>query len=109
MGSHETRRLAGDRSGAAPSCPLPGVAARPLSWELGERIVADDATRRRVTLSDGGGRTTVTVFEATDHTVVVAVRTPVGRQKYYEVPAAAVDRAIDEVAADERWQVTDRA
>mgnify|MGYP000740101807 CR=1 FL=1 len=105
MESHETSRPAGERSGTALSCPLPGVAARPLSWQLGERIVADDATRRRLTLSDPGSRTSVSVFEATDHTALVAVRTPVGRRKYYEVGAAAVERALDTLADDEEWTV----
>jgi len=105
MESHETGHPAGERPGIAPSCPLPGVSARPLSWELGERIVAEDATRRRLTLSNASGRTTVGVFEATDHTAVVAVRTPVGRRKYYEVPAAAIDRAVDAVADDDSWTV----
>lgn len=103
MESHETRGT--DGGDPLPSCPLPGAAAQPLSWELGERIVADDATRRRARLTASGGRTTVSVFEATDHTAVVARQTPVGRRKYYEVPVDDVERALEAAADGDRWAV----
>jgi hypothetical protein len=99
MGSHET---------GAPSpraeCPLPATARR-LSWRLGERIVGD-GDGPAVELERDGGRASVAVYEATAHTAVVAVRTPVGRRHYFEVPRPGVERAV-EAATSEGWRLAD--
>jgi hypothetical protein len=78
-------------------------AAQSLSWDLGSEIVAAKPECARVERTDGSG--SVTAFEATDHTVVVRVRTAVGRETFYGLAAADFREALTDLGA--RWRVAE--
>lgn len=54
-----------------------------LSWELGSRVVDDEASTRIGRWDRVGSSWSVSAFQVTDETVVVRVRTPIGRQRFY--------------------------
>ncbi|WP_436928544.1 hypothetical protein [Halosimplex halobium] len=78
-----------------------------LSWELGDRVTTGaDATlagewRCHATLW------AVAVFDVTDHTAVLRVRTPVGRELFYGVADADLVAARDALADAPDWERLD--
>ncbi|MGB9963880.1 hypothetical protein [Halobacterium sp. CBA1126] len=87
-------RIMGDR------VPFALDAAESLSWNLGAEVVDRKPECARLERGDGGS---LTAFEATEHTVVVRVRTAVGREKFYGLTAAEFRRALD--ALPGAWSV----
>ena len=76
------------------------------SWAYGHACV-DREGEHRETWTDETGRQSLAVFEVTDHTVVLRVRTPVGRESFYGM----ADRdyvAARESFADDGWTLTQR-
>ena len=105
MESHETGGHGADPHPGLPrSCPLDDAAARPLSWALGERLLDADAAPD-LTLRGPGDRVTVAVYPATDHTALVTVRSPVGRRRFYEVPAGVVDDTLERASRADGWDL----
>jgi len=78
-----------------------------LSWELGDRVTTGpDATlagRWRCHTAPWA----VAVFDVTDHTAVVRVRTPVGRELFYGVADADLTAARDALSAATDWERLD--
>ncbi len=74
-----------------------------LSWELGDRVTTGtDATL----VGEWRCHATpwaVAVFDVTDHTAVVRVRTPVGREQFYGVADADLVAARDALADAPDW------
>jgi len=83
--------------------PFPLDAAESLSWDLGTEVVDEKQACARLERTDGAG--SLTTFEATDHTVVVRVRTAVGRQKFYGLTAATFRESLDGLSS--RWRVVE--
>jgi len=67
---------------------------QPLSWELGHRVTTLDSTVKQLTLEDRRSGATLSVYEATENTSIVAVRTPVGREKFYEFANGDLDSGL---------------
>ncbi len=78
-------------------------AAESLSWALGSEVVAAKPECARLERTDGSG--SLAAFRATEHTVVVRVRTAVGREKFYGLAAADFRDALADAGA--RWRVVD--
>lgn len=74
-----------------------------LSWPLGDRVVGEDDATQLFRLAHRRSRRTVTLFEVTEYTRVVRLRTPVGREKFYGI--ADVDVTTD--APPEGWVRTE--
>lgn len=78
-----------------------------LSWELGDRVTSGaDATLA------GEWRChtapwAVAVFDVTDHTAVLRVRTPVGRELFYGAADADLTTARDALSAAPDWERRD--
>ncbi|WP_436925971.1 hypothetical protein [Halosimplex amylolyticum] len=78
-----------------------------LSWELGERVT------RGANAALSGRWECVTapwelaVFDVADHTALVRVRTPVGRELFYETAASALDAARAGLADAPDWEPRD--
>lgn len=73
------------------------------SWKLGSQI-ADDA-RRLGEWHHAGGGWSLTAFEATDETLVLRLRSPVGRSRFYgaiQTEFREARPALDSSAAWER-------
>lgn len=77
------------------------------SWQLGSRVV-DDATRLGEWRHDGGGWT-LTAFEATDETLLLRLRTPVGRSRFYGAIEREFRDAIPALSASPAWDAVDPA
>lgn len=84
--------------------PLDADATR-ISWALGDRILSRDDPDPAFDCEQAGSAARVTAFEATDATYLVRVRTPVGRERYYEVPADSFDAYVDTFSTASGWQV----
>lgn len=77
------------------------------SWQLGSRVV-DDAARIGEWHHDGGGWV-LTAFEATDQTLVLRLRTPVGRSRFYGAIGTEFRDALPSLAAAPSWDAVDPA
>ena len=74
------------------------------SWEYGKRCVRREGQHRETWSS---GRQSIAVFDVTDHTVVLRVETPVGRQSFYGMADRDYRRARERLVDASAWTVTD--
>ncbi|MBX0296361.1 hypothetical protein [Haloarcula nitratireducens] len=88
----------------ASTFPISLSRAESHSWEYGHRCVDREGTHRE-TWTDESDRQSLTVFDVTDHTVVLRYRTPVGRQSFYGMAARDYSAARETLVADEDWTV----
>jgi hypothetical protein len=82
----------------------PAVLTR-LSWELGARVIDDGASTGVARWTRVQSSWSVSVFRVTSETVVMRIRTPIGRERFYG--AAWMDLegllpALDDTPAWER-------
>ncbi|WP_276300912.1 hypothetical protein [Halorussus lipolyticus] len=81
MSTHGTRGVSADSSHLPDAVPFCLPALSRLSWELGSRVVADAELLDEWEHAASGR--TLGVYDVTDHTVVLGVRTPVGRERFF--------------------------
>ena len=74
------------------------------SWELGTSAVRDTRARALGTWSHRSGRWRLSIFEVTSETVILRVRTPVGRERFYGAIRSEIDSATRELEANPSWQ-----
>ncbi|NGM68034.1 hypothetical protein G6M89_03235 [Natronolimnobius sp. AArcel1] len=74
-----------------------------LSWELGARLLEDDAPCHskweRI-----GSTWRLSIFRVETNTAVVRVQTPVGRERFYNIAELDLATVIPELEAATRWQ-----
>ena len=96
--------------GVSPSCPiLPDSvpdSLQPttrLSWELGSRVVddAEASLESEWYRTKGGWR--LSVYRVTNHTDILQIRTPAGRELFYGVTQAAFASAVSALEAASAW------
>ncbi|WP_336002839.1 hypothetical protein [Halorientalis halophila] len=75
-----------------------------LSWALGSRTVSDEAATLAHRWTDTAGGWRLAVFDVTDETVLLRVRTPVGRERFYGAAKLDLDGARAALDADARWR-----
>jgi len=94
----------------SPSCPiLPDSvpdSLRPttrLSWELGSRVIedAEASLESEWYRTEGGWR--LSVYRVTNHTDILQLRTPAGRELFYGVTQAAFGSAVSALEAANSW------
>ncbi|MFH5798271.1 hypothetical protein [Haladaptatus sp. CMAA 1911] len=68
----------------SPEASSSAACGTPISWHLGDHL-SNSADVSRVTERSTAGRTE-TVYDLTEETYLVQTRTPVGRERYREVP-----------------------
>jgi len=78
-----------------------------LSWELGSRTVDDTTATLRSRWTDTEGQWRLAVYAVTDGTVVLRIRTPVGRDRFYGAARTDLANALPELEASDRWQRLD--
>lgn len=92
--------------GTEPSSALPVdlPSVESLSWQLGRRVVEDGPPRlaSAENVRFGGS---LTAFDVTDHTCIVRVRTPVGRETFYGTTKVALRGALDNLERHDDWAV----
>lgn len=90
-------------SAGGPGLPVSIPARNELSWTLGDRVTTEaDATLLGECEHDRSHRS-VALFSVTDHTVVLRVRTPVGRHRYFGATRTEAEGTLDRLAAQEGW------
>lgn len=77
-----------------------------LSWELGTRVVEGDDTTRHSRWSHTETARELSLFHATDNTVIIRMRTPVGRHRFYGATESHLDAAVSSLEADTHWSRT---
>ena len=78
-----------------------------LSWELGSRTVDDEQATLQSRWTDTESQWRLAVFAVTDETVVLRVRTPVGRARFYGAARTDLATALPALEAADRWQRLD--
>ncbi|QFU82675.1 hypothetical protein [Natronorubrum aibiense] len=73
-----------------------------LSWELGSHVVDDDGHLHSEWEQPGGSRS-LSIFRVTDNTVIIRIRTPVGRERFYGAAQLDLEQALPELEAAPRW------
>ena len=76
------------------------------SWEYGHACVTQEGQPRE-TWTDETGRESLTVFDVTEHTVLLRVRTPVGRESFYGMADRDYE-AVRDSLTDDGWTLTQR-
>ena len=75
------------------------------SWELGSRIV--DGAQRLGEWRHAGGGWSLTAFEATEETLVLRLRSPVGRRRFYGAIRAEFFEAVPGLSSATAWERVD--
>ena len=88
----------------SPAVPSDLAALTRLSWELGTRVVDDDETTRHSEWTHTGTARGLSIHHATDNTVIIEMRTPAGRQRFYGATQASVESAVSSLDADPEWR-----
>jgi hypothetical protein len=81
MSTHGTRGASPESARLPDAVPFGLPALSRLSWELGSRVVADAPLLTEWEHVTSGR--TLEVHDVTDNTVVLGIRTPVGRQRFF--------------------------
>jgi hypothetical protein len=80
-----------------------------LSWELGARTVGDERATRRGEWTRSGSQWTLSVYDVTSSTVVLCVRTPVGRERFYGAARIDLDSALSALEDAREWHPSKNA
>lgn len=73
-----------------------------LSWELGSRVVDDDGTLHSE-WEQTGRPWLLSVFRVTDNTVILRIRTPVGRERFYGAAQLDLETALPRLESTPHW------
>jgi len=99
------------RQGGQPTRPqLPAVfpaALTPrsrLSHDLGSRVIDGDDVTRLAAFEYTTGDWALAAFDVTEATVVLRVRTPAGRERFYGATRTDFDDVLPVMTADSRWR-----
>ncbi|WP_435069543.1 hypothetical protein [Haloplanus sp. C73] len=84
--------------------PFDASSVSRLSWELGARVVADDESTRVGRWDHVRSARSLAVFRVTGETVVVRVRTPIGRERFYGVACMDIRDALPRLDDAPSWE-----
>jgi hypothetical protein len=75
-----------------------------LSWELGSRVVDDETSDHIGRWKRVGSSWSVSVFRVTSETVVIRIRTPIGRQRFYGAAWMDLQSVLPELDDAPSWE-----
>ncbi|MFC6718195.1 hypothetical protein ACFQGT_11200 [Natrialbaceae archaeon GCM10025810] len=78
-----------------------------LSWDLGTRVIDDGESTLQSEWAHSKTGRTISVFRVTGNTVVVRVRTPVGRERFYGAARNGLGTAITALEESPNWRRTE--
>jgi len=87
-----------------PAVPLDLSCLSRLSWKLGSRVVADDEATRLGRWTHVESTRSLAVFRVTGETVVVRVRTPTGRERFYGAALMDIGDALPRLDDAPSWE-----
>jgi hypothetical protein len=102
MSTHGTRGASPDSARLPDAVPFGLPALSRLSWELGSRVVSDAPLLARWKHLASGRM--FGVYDVTDHTVVLGVRTPVGRERFFGATKAEFDAKRPRLEDADDWR-----
>lgn len=107
MATRDSR--SGDHGGSSLPRTLPFTLSRVtrLSWELGSRAVDGEESSLYGEWERTDSRWTLSVHRVTSETVLIRVRTPAGRERFYGAAEMDLESALPELAASPAWERTD--
>lgn len=103
----------GFRNGSETTATLPDVVPfdipklTRLSWELGSRVVDDEESTLHSEWEHTRTSRTLSIFQATNNTVLICVRTPLGRERFYGATRSDLDSVLPELDVAPQWQRAD--
>lgn len=100
MSTQGTRGASAARLPDAVPFGLPALSR--LSWELGSQVVADAPLLGEWEHAASGR--TLGVYDVTDHTVVLGVRTPVGRERFFGATKADFEEKRPLLSDADEWR-----
>jgi len=74
-----------------------------LSWELGSRVIEDAEASLESEWYRTAGGWRLSVYRVTNHTDILQLRTPAGRELFYGVTQAAFGSAVSALEAANSW------
>jgi len=104
MATHDLRDADTDTVNFSPAVPADLSALTRLSWELGSRVVESEEATLDSEWTHTETPRALSIFRATSNTVVVRVRTPVGRERFYGTTQSAIDAALPGLDAHPDWR-----
>ncbi|MDS0298515.1 hypothetical protein NDI76_07160 [Halogeometricum sp. S1BR25-6] len=94
----------GDGVALPDAVPLDVRCLTRLSWELGSRVVDDEESSRESEWTHVDAPWRLSVFHVTNHTDVLRVRTPVGRERFYGAVETDLREALPGLEASAQWR-----
>jgi hypothetical protein len=104
MASRGYRNRDGDGPTLPHAVPFEPPHLTRLSWELASRVIDDDASSRRSRWERIGSSWSLSVFDVTSETVVLRVRTPTGRERFYGAASMDLREVRPTLEAAPRWR-----
>jgi len=102
MSSHGARGRSAGTVRLPDAVPFTLPALNRLSWELGSRVVSDGSLVAEWEHVSSGRR--LGVYDVTENTVVFAVRTPVGRERFYGAPKTDFEEKRQRLTEADDWR-----
>ena len=75
-----------------------------LSWELGSRVVDGEDAVLHSEWARSGRSWVLSIFRVTSNTVVMRVRTPVRRERFYGAAQQDLESALPRLESAPRWE-----
>ena len=99
-----------NQGGSGCSVTLPDVVPFDLShltrqsWELGNSTVQDEQAAILSKWAHQNNQWQLSIFEVTSETVIIRIRTPVGRERFYGAIQSELKPAIHKLDVNPSWQ-----
>ncbi len=103
MAAHGVQDSGGNCPGLPDVVPFELPYLSRLSWELGSRVVDDAEATLRSEWEHEGAAWALSIFEVTANRAVLRLRTPIGRERFYDAASREVASAVPPLEAAPRW------
>ncbi|MFC7073481.1 hypothetical protein ACFQJ7_00265 [Halovenus rubra] len=108
MGAHGAHNSEQSESRVPDAVPFELTGYTRVSWELGTRVVDNDnETVFHSSWSHTSSSWDLDIYEATSNTVLLCLRTPVERERYYSTTQIECESALSSLVSNPYWQQAD--
>lgn len=107
MAIHGTRGDSTDSASLPDIVPFDIPHLSRLSWELGSHVINDEASVRIGEWKHSRGGWRMSLFEVTNNTAIVRIRTSVGRKWFYGAIQSELEPARPELETAPSWRRAD--